>query len=620
MLKCNFKKLIVLFFLCFTTFVSATSIKADVINDYDIKMKVQEDGIITINQKIDVNFDFDRHGIYATIPSRYNMSWTPGYVDSYYFPVKNIKVNNYPYNVEYQDNGVLIQIGDPNKYLIGKQTFEYSYQIQTKDLGLDNKQMLYFNLVGDDWDYSINKVNFNIEMPKSFTNKPEFFGPDNSKDITFKVKDDKDIVGSFNHPINPGKALTVKLDLPDDYFAYPTYISTAIISLVVMIIILIITIVLYIPRRRLRLTPVVEFNVPDNLSSAQVSYLYENRVDIKKMSSLIIYWASKGYLKIKEVNNKEKIFLFTKIRDIDDNEMQYEKDLFRKFFKSNEVKSNKIPTAFSKALPSAKLHYKKYFENKKVVFNKKNVSLIALLTFLTTIVFNIYIFIITYQYDGLLLDSGIQTLICLIITSLLNTWFIRIIDSMYIKKSVKKFFKLILCIILYPIAFFAISFIILNNYPNELLTSLIYLTMFISVIFISLIRRRTDEGVILLERILGLKDFINTAEKDRLELLVNENPEYFYDILPFAYVLGVSNKWSKKFESISIPKPYWYESDMTLFDVFIMTSIIDNSLKSVNTSVVNSLGRSVSSGIGGFTGGGGGTSGGGFGGGGGGSW
>ena len=51
---------------------------------------------------------------------------------------------------------------------------------------------------------------------------------------------------------------------------------------------------------------------------------------------------------------------------------------------------------------------------------------------------------------------------------------------------------------------------------------------------------------------------METAEKEKLETLVMENPTYFYDILPYTYVLGISDKWIKKFESIAIEPPQWY--------------------------------------------------------------
>ena len=39
---------------------------------------------------------------------------------------------------------------------------------------------------------------------------------------------------------------------------------------------------------------------------------------------------------------------------------------------------------------------------------------------------------------------------------------------------------------------------------------------------------------------------------------MEQDPEYFYHILPYTYALGVSDKWIKKFESIAMQPPRWY--------------------------------------------------------------
>lgn len=36
-----------------------------------------------------------------------------------------------------------------------------------------------------------------------------------------------------------------------------------------------------------------------------------------------------------------------------------------------------------------------------------------------------------------------------------------------------------------------------------------------------------------------------------------QDPTYFYDILPYTYVLGVSDKWIKQFETIGLQSPDW---------------------------------------------------------------
>ena len=96
--------------------------------------------------------------------------------------------------------------------------------------------------------------------------------------------------------------------------------------------------------------------------------------------------------------------------------------------------------------------------------------------------------------------------------------------------------------------------------------------------------------------------------------MVNENPTYFFDILPYTYVLGVSKKWIKKFESISLKAPNWYDNDGT-FNYVMFNSFMNNTMRSATTAMSSSP---SSSGGGGSSGGG--FSGGGSGGGGGGSW
>ena len=94
-----------------------------------------------------------------------------------------------------------------------------------------------------------------------------------------------------------------------------------------------------------------------------------------------------------------------------------------------------------------------------------------------------------------------------------------------------------------------------------------------------------------------------------------ENPEYFYNILPYTYALGVSDKWINKFEKIVLQQPNWYNStngfDIDVFSKSINSTI--HSMRNITTSSSSSGGSSGSSS-------GGGSSGGGSGGGGGGSW
>lgn len=92
--------------------------------------------------------------------------------------------------------------------------------------------------------------------------------------------------------------------------------------------------------------------------------------------------------------------------------------------------------------------------------------------------------------------------------------------------------------------------------------------------------KRTPYGKEMLGKLKGFKNYLETAEKDRLEALVMENPNYFYDILPYTYVLGVSDIWMKKFEEISLEPPIWDDRmDRDSFDISIFEADVNSTMR-----------------------------------------
>ena len=131
--------------------------------------------------------------------------------------------------------------------------------------------------------------------------------------------------------------------------------------------------------------------------------------------------------------------------------------------------------------------------------------------------------------------------------------------------------------------------------------------------------KRTEYGNRIFGKVLGLREFIVTAEEDRLKMLAEENPYIFYDILPYAYAFGLTKVWQKHFENLEIPPATFYDSNSFVSN-YLMIRYLTRSLNSIQSSMVSIPRSSGGAGGGSFGGGGGGFSGGGFGGGGGGSW
>ncbi|MGL5314916.1 MAG: DUF2207 family protein, partial [Peptostreptococcaceae bacterium] len=150
---------------------------------------------------------------------------------------------------------------------------------------------------------------------------------------------------------------------------------------------------------------------------------------------------------------------------------------------------------------------------------------------------------------------------------------------------------------------------------------LAFISILITIALSGKIKSRTEYGRDMLGRVRGFKRFLETAEKRKLEMLIHENPGYFYNILPYTIVLGVSEVWADKFKDIQLPAPEWYGGS-NIGNVFVMGAFmrgINNSMGALNDNMLSSPKAPTNFGGGGSSSGGG-SSGGGAGGGGGGSW
>jgi uncharacterized membrane protein len=126
---------------------------------------------------------------------------------------------------------------------------------------------------------------------------------------------------------------------------------------------------------------------------------------------------------------------------------------------------------------------------------------------------------------------------------------------------------------------------------------------------------RTSTGALARLEVLGFEEFLDRAERDRLERMAD--PHLFSRFLPYAIALDVSDNWAKAFEGIYQEPPDWYTSRTPL--TYFHPHGFSRSMGTMTSSLAGAMFAAPrSSGSGG--GGGGGSSGGGFGGGGGGSW
>ena len=92
--------------------------------------------------------------------------------------------------------------------------------------------------------------------------------------------------------------------------------------------------------------------------------------------------------------------------------------------------------------------------------------------------------------------------------------------------------------------------------------------------FAIIMGRKTPYGEKITAQVLGFKEFLEKVEKPQLEQMGESNPNYFYEILPYAYVLNVSKKWIEKFENIPVPENYMGNFEYSDIDSYMTQYII----------------------------------------------
>ena len=140
----------------------------------------------------------------------------------------------------------------------------------------------------------------------------------------------------------------------------------------------------------------------------------------------------------------------------------------------------------------------------------------------------------------------------------------KINDKASSKIADKVYILLIISILVWMISFIWVNDL---NPKYQILYLISFIAIFITGLFTIIMEKKTDYGEIIHAKVLGFKNYLNIAQKDELDTMVEKNSNYFYDILPYAYVLGVSDKWIKNFEknnlaNINLDSLKYYENDL----------------------------------------------------------
>ena len=535
---------------------------------YGVGITIEASGTIDVVEEIVVEaagVDI-RRGIFRTFPTRYNDRLGNRFTVD--FEVVGVTRNGEPepWFTENRRNGVVVNTGSDELIGPGIHAYWINYRT-TRQIGFfEDFDELYFNAIGGDWSFVIEKAEVNLFLPEGadVVQMAAYMGFSGATGCDcLQTHSGNHIAFKSNRPLMPGEQLTIAVAWPKGFVTPPTraeetgrfmadnfYLLFAIAGLLAGLL-------LYLRDwRRVGKDPakgtiIPLFDPPAGFTPGAAGYLLARKMSQRTYTAMLINTAVNGHLRIEK---KKKTYQLEKIPGANGLLSAEENSLLTSLFVNSHVVElhNKNHQILSRAQLQAEKQLKRHLIPRYFSWNSK------------------------YLTKGLLASLSGIVLAALTATAPFGV----IVAAM--------------------------------------------LAVLMLVVFLFLMEAPTPAGRAALDELMGFKMYVGVAEKDWLNLQHEPDltPERFEKLLPFAIALGVENQWGKKFEnSLSRAlensqqgsyRPLWYSGvGAAMFVPHEFTASIGKSFASAISSASSPPGSSSGSGGGGFAGGGGGGGGGG---------
>lgn len=576
---------VVLLLLALACSLSAESMR---LQNLDLSVTADRANNYRLEEQLDFFYETPHHGFYQTIPTSFGRKKTH---------VQAIASSD-PASVESYSDGVTIQVGDADTLVQGPKSYklEWTYLVGD-DLNRDYDEV-YLNLVGNEWECPIDHVRFTLTLPKEARGAQGWLYAGyegESQELPLKQSDDGTVWTGEAEGLGNGIGLTIQIQLPEGYFDEMVFERdwSAIllpVALAIGLVLLVVSLVLW--RRWGRddpVVPVVDWHEPMGLHPLEVGYVVDGSVEGKDLASMLFYWADQGYLTIKATENGR--FVYTKQKDLV-TDRPFEKEFFDGLFALGEngsVSSASLDSErFANLCRKVVAGLRRSFHGRRALKDERaeNVKLLLQAFSAVLVVFASIATSISYLGGSLVFLVAIG-LFCELVVGLQ----VGRMADVSLEKTARKAARIIplLIIGLFSLLFTSVvawAVVGLNGW--ETLASLVAVVVLPSLVSATaaVSAKKSAYAVKLWGAVLGLREFIEKVELDKLKLLGKDNPELFWKVLSYAMVLNLENTWARKFQRLgqSPRQPGWYDGP-TVGDYLFYSSFARSMTRPVSRGI-----------------------------------
>ena len=562
--------IISLFLVCLTVCYAKEDYRID---KYKVEISVNSDNNIDVKEDVSVSFHKLKGTLKKELP--YN--------------VMNLKINT-DYDVETTNKKV---VSIDNNGVINPL---YSLTYTLPNSNHDNYDIDIIN----SYDSTILETEFVVNLPSSITKDNISFvyeGEDVTDDVNYKIVNNK-ITGTYKKALMTGDKITLKGKYKQ------VYVNS--LNLLVLILPIVLTIISYLIWYRygkdLNVNIVKSANLPKELTPLDIALVQNENVKDDDMFGFLIYMANKGYIKIIEEKSNE--FYLERVKDYDGDNYQEEvflKSLFKKTLKvslseyidlvsakekiekeevlENKIDNNELSYRYRRVLTNL-LPVVNNDEEKSVYYELESDKKKNILVFFVAFILILITLVPFIEINNLSLFP--LSIIYSVVSLKVLVTLVDYIDINELHKKRNKYYLVISIIVVFIICFI----LLVPSFRRNLIYSVAFLISLLSVLVILVLYKympkRTLYGSRVYAKIEGLKIFIDTCDKESLDLVTKKNKSYLYDLLGYSYVLGNTNKVVNLFKMSEVKKPSWYKlkSEFSVMKFF-------NSLNRLKSNLSN---------------------------------
>ncbi len=507
--------------LCCLLLVTAVSAKSAV-SQLQINTAVDSDGTCQVTLSLQLQLD--------AVP------------DSLMFPLpgnaRDISVNGGIGRTQLSGDVRYVNLG--GVYTPGTYTYSIRYSLPDA-IQADKKGQLFLTLeLLSGFDYPISAMDFTVTLPGAPEEKPSFLSTYHQEGVDTLIDlqlSGNAISGSFTRELNDHESLTMTLAVSETMFPQPISkkwsLSTDDIAMYACAFLAVLYWVFALrclPPHRIRRT-----NAPEGLAAGELGCCLTGQgVDLTMM---VIHWAQMGYLLI-QLDDNGRVLLHKRM-DMGNERSDYENRYFRSLFGKRRTVDGtgfhyaRLAQKAARQTPRLGLYYQKGSGNPYVF--RVLVSVLGILGGVSLA-------------SALVNDTIWQILLGSLLTICTATasWLIQSAAGVvHLRQKTKLFAALGVSLLWLAVGILA----------GEWGVAVFVLTsQWLAGFAVSYGGRRSELGRQALAEILGLRRYLKSVSKNELQRILRDNPDYFYNLAPYALALGVDKSFARQMGSLQLPE------------------------------------------------------------------